>query len=1540
MKRLSLSLLILTWLLGMVSNNYATSPKAKPLNDPPPRPNIVIIFVDDMGYGDLVANLPAGTVPDFETPNLNAMAQDGMRFTHFYSASAVCTPARAALLTGSYPTRVGLPGVLRPEATIGLNPDETTLAELVKQEGYATGAFGKWHVGHDPEFLPLNQGFDRFYGLPYSNDQWPRDRFGNLVTTGAKADNPELPLISDNTVIDEITSLEKQDSLTYKYTVEAVNFINTQADAGNPFFVYLPHSMPHVPLAARDEFKTNLADRYKDVMEELDWSVGEVMAALEAKGIEDNTWVIFTSDNGPWLRYGNHGGSSGEFREGKGSAFEGGFRVPCLMKWPNVIPAGRVNARVASTLDIFPTVANATGASLPNPNTHPIDGVDITPLLENGFAGGRIRNDFFYYKGRELAAVRAGIWKYVFPYTYTDVVSPGVNGSQGTAGDAFFEGALYNLIQDPGETNDLQDVNPAKVAELKALAEAMAQKIGNIGGANESFRERDIAQFTGSEKREPGRVSPNAQPGGLLKNDVFYDEGSAVKIEQLIGDFDKSRLSPTRNQTESRFGLEKTDLGVPMQFEDSDTTFIFFGDDLGAGRGARDPIGFTTDTNPEDGLDLQFISNPDGNYRPLDIPGVDLSGFGVPQDGVTKDGTIYLYTAQVEDTSSQLSKSTDKGRTWQKLYDFSEDRFNNINVVKTVADANFPETTGTEIQLLFGSGAYRGSNVSLAYQPIASIEDKSTVRFLSGYDFLDKPIWSSQEADAIDLFNQRCVGELSVAYNEFIGKWIMLYNCGNNPGPRGINARTAENPWGPWSEPFVIFNDRRDNGYCNFMHSNWQVEVCDSIHDAGRQNIWAGSYGPYQFDRLATGNDLETTIYYTMSTWNPYTVLLMKSTLVKDTTSNIPASGININLAQATIEFNKGRRLAVTVSPKNAADRSVVWSTSDASIVTVGPEGFINGVGVGTAVVTATTHNGLQDSTTVVVSARPPVSATIPPGLYTFRAQHSNRALDNSGFNGAGTGNNNVVQFDFNNLLFQKWQLDTLDGGYYRITSLASGQVLSLVPQGPGNGRNVNQEPWANIDRQKWQITQLSDGNYRLISKFSGRTLEVNGTNNNGSNVQQWDWLNFAHQKWDIQPTSVVAVSGISLNVSTLDLEIDQDRRLTRSITPANASTRSVRWSSSDTAVAKVNRNGFVTSNGIGTATISVTTDDGNFTATATVTVSPLPALTTPFEFGVYTFAAQHDNRLMDNRGFPDETISQNVDLAEANGTSTQQWQLEVVDGSYYRITSVKSGLVLNLDSAADGSRVIRSINQAPWANKDLQKWQIADLGNGVYRIINKQTLRSVEVDVTEFFVDNNIQQAIWADVDHQKWSITPVPIANLNLTSMCSDDPATERRWRIRNPNPFGVEVWWHVYGTSQRDTLIAPPGDSFFFTQTVGGANTTKLYHRRTDGSVRTVTKASGGAACSNSNGRIGATEEDADVTATVSIFPNPWGEEDLRIIADDTISELRIYDIAGGLVYHLQPESVSAQIPRSIIRARGLLLVQITTLSGVATERIMLK
>jgi len=436
-------------------------------------PNIVLIFIDDLGYADVGCYEAKG----YETPNLDRMAEDGMRFTSFYVAQAVCSASRAALLTGCYPNRVGIFGAYDHRAEVGINSDEQTIAEVLKKKGYTTGIFGKWHLGHHREFLPLQHGFDEYLGLPYSNDMWPMEYDGNPLPEGHhKLHHPILPLIEGNEKVAEIRTLEDQNTLTTRYTERAIQFIEKNKDS--PLFLYVPHTMVHTPLGVLDQFRgKSQQGKFGDVMMEVDWSVGEILKALEKHGLTNNTLVVFTSDNGPWLNFGKHAGSAGPFREGKGTSWEGGVRVPCIMRWSGYIPAGTVCDKMAATMDLLPTFAAITGAPLPE---HKIDGVNILPLLK-GEPETNPRDHMFYYYGKQLQAVRQGRWKLHFPHEYRSYqgVEPGKDGLPGpyAHGETGFE--LNDLENDIGETHDVADKFPDVVERLKVLGEMARKELGD-----------------------------------------------------------------------------------------------------------------------------------------------------------------------------------------------------------------------------------------------------------------------------------------------------------------------------------------------------------------------------------------------------------------------------------------------------------------------------------------------------------------------------------------------------------------------------------------------------------------------------------------------------------------------------------------------------------------------------------------------------------------------------------------------------------------------------------------------------------------------------------------------------------------------------------------------------------------------------------------------------------------------------------------------------------------------------------------------------
>lgn len=450
--------------------------------DPVRRPNIVLIVADDMGYAD------AGCygAKDIRTPNLDRLAKEGTRFTNFCVAQPVCTASRAAIMTGCYPNRIGLSGALNHTSTIGIHPDETLLPELLQAQGYATAHYGKWHLGTRPMFFPTRNGFDEWVGLPYSNDNGPL----HPTVRGI----PALPLYANDKVIETDPD---QSQFTKRFTEKAVGFI--KANKSKPFFLYLPHVMPHVPIFVSDQFKGKSGrGLYGDVVEELDWGVGEILAALQDAEIENDTLVLFISDNGPFLSYGAHAGSSDPFREGKLTTFEGGVRVPFLARWPGKVPADRVSDEFITGLDLLPTIAMLAGAALPKAK---IDGMDLSPLLlgEKHATG---RTTFAYFSGFELHAVRSGNWKQHFPHEYLVVNgSPGQNGKpanyenmkpnaieeSGIRGIASRHGyrvekldlSLFNLTNDPGESQNVAADHPDIVKQLNVLAEEFRRDLGD-----------------------------------------------------------------------------------------------------------------------------------------------------------------------------------------------------------------------------------------------------------------------------------------------------------------------------------------------------------------------------------------------------------------------------------------------------------------------------------------------------------------------------------------------------------------------------------------------------------------------------------------------------------------------------------------------------------------------------------------------------------------------------------------------------------------------------------------------------------------------------------------------------------------------------------------------------------------------------------------------------------------------------------------------------------------------------------------------------
>lgn len=468
---LLLTLLIAVFLCVVIPSTGASAERL---------PNFVIIYIDDMGYGDIG---PFGA-EGYETPNLDRMAEEGRRFTDFYVTQAVCSASRAGLLTGCYNVRVGILGALNHKANHGISSDEMTIADVVKQKGYATACFGKWHLGHHPKFLPTNHGFDEYVGLPYSNDMWPGH------PTGGK-NYPDLPLLEGTKVIDANVTAEDQEQLTTLYTEKAVDFIDRNHE--RPFFLYVPHSMVHVPLFVSDKFRGK-SERglFGDVVMEIDWSVGRILEAIKKHKLDKNTMVVFTADNGPWLSYGDHAGTAGPLREGKGTMFDGGCREPTLMWWPGTIPAGTVCATPAMTIDLLPTIAALIDAPLPK---NKIDGKDIWPLIA-GVKGAKSPHEaYFCYYGSQLQAMRMGQWKLHFPHGYRTLSGRkgGTGGLPVKYDQANIGLSLFDLENDIAESTDVKDKHPEVLAKMQKLADAMREDLGD--GKN-----------PGSGRREPGRL--------------------------------------------------------------------------------------------------------------------------------------------------------------------------------------------------------------------------------------------------------------------------------------------------------------------------------------------------------------------------------------------------------------------------------------------------------------------------------------------------------------------------------------------------------------------------------------------------------------------------------------------------------------------------------------------------------------------------------------------------------------------------------------------------------------------------------------------------------------------------------------------------------------------------------------------------------------------------------------------------------------------------------------------------------------------------
>jgi arylsulfatase A-like enzyme len=423
------------------------------------KPNFIIIFTDDQGYNDLGC---FGS-ENIKTPNIDQLAAEGRKFTNFMVPSPVCTPSRAALLTGSYPKRVGLhKHVLFPTSSYGLNPEEYTIADHLKSLGYSTACIGKWHLGHHPETLPRANGFDSYYGIPYSNDMNHPDNKGkvNPASDESWRNQDEFvkkwntPLIENEKIIEIPVN---QRTITRRYTDRAISFITENKD--KPFFLYLPHSMPHIPLfVPEDANDPDPKHAYKAVIEHIDAEVGRIAKSIRELGLAEKTYIIFTSDNGPWLQYGNHGGSAKPLRDGKGTNFEGGQRVPCVMWAPGRIPAGTSSNELISTMDLLPTIASLTKSELPEGRK--IDGLDLSTTV-TGYAPSK-RTEFIYYTAQgQVNGIRVGEWKLLLEGKGKKEQGP----------------YLFNLATEISESTNLADKHPEKVNELKSRLEELDTEI-------------------------------------------------------------------------------------------------------------------------------------------------------------------------------------------------------------------------------------------------------------------------------------------------------------------------------------------------------------------------------------------------------------------------------------------------------------------------------------------------------------------------------------------------------------------------------------------------------------------------------------------------------------------------------------------------------------------------------------------------------------------------------------------------------------------------------------------------------------------------------------------------------------------------------------------------------------------------------------------------------------------------------------------------------------------------------------------------------
>lgn len=463
-------LFFLITLCVIIAIQYAN---VKAQSSTPDKPNVIVIFTDDLGYGDL----SSFGHPNIRTPNLDKMAAEGQKWTNFYAAASVCTPSRAGLLTGRYPVRSGMASdvhrVLFPDSEGGLPASEVTVAEQVKKAGYQTALIGKWHLGHKKKYLPTNHGFDYYYGIPYSNDMDMTDEnpqksdyfenYWEFAGYDIPIDYYNVPLMRNTKIIERPAN---QHTITKRYTQESISFI--KENSGDPFFLLLAHNLPHIPLFVSDDFEGHSsAGLYGDVIEEIDHGVGQIIKTLKELDISENTLVIFTSDNGPWLRYKTHGGSAGLLRAGKGMTWEGGVRVPGIFWWPGTIEPQIVTG-MGSTLDIFTTVCHLAG--VPIPSDRIIDGVNLTPALLG--EGNSPRNEMLFYRGATLYAARKGNFK-------AHYITQGAYGEFGEK-KLWETPALYDLEEDPAERFNIASEHPGILEEINQMVEQHKRNLKQV----------------------------------------------------------------------------------------------------------------------------------------------------------------------------------------------------------------------------------------------------------------------------------------------------------------------------------------------------------------------------------------------------------------------------------------------------------------------------------------------------------------------------------------------------------------------------------------------------------------------------------------------------------------------------------------------------------------------------------------------------------------------------------------------------------------------------------------------------------------------------------------------------------------------------------------------------------------------------------------------------------------------------------------------------------------------------------------------------